>query len=171
MYHPITIANYFIVRSFEQADDLTPMKLLKLVYIAHGWYLGAIEKPFISEEVEAWKYGPVIVSLYRSTKKYEGEQVTDLIGIDNIDPLLDTNKDEYEIKFLDEIWKYYRGYDGLELLNLTCLDDSPWHQTVIRGKTIISDDLIISHYRDKLPDDIQTSSLVKELRSKQQARD
>jgi hypothetical protein len=31
------IANYFIDKALEDDRELTPMKLIKLVYLAHGW--------------------------------------------------------------------------------------------------------------------------------------
>ena len=58
MYQPLTISNYFIQKLHETGSPVTAMKLIKLVYIAHGWHL-ALEngKSLISEAVMAWKYG------------------------------------------------------------------------------------------------------------------
>ena len=52
------------------------MKLIKLVYIAHGWHL-ALEngKSLISEAVMAWKYGHVINSLYQKLKRYGSQDI------------------------------------------------------------------------------------------------
>src|SRR4051794_28085835 len=70
------VARYFIEQS--QRDgilDLTPMKVLKLVYIAHGWVLSSADAPLISESVQAWKFGPVIPSLYHYFKRYGASPV------------------------------------------------------------------------------------------------
>ena len=60
------IANYFLDKSI----DLTPMKIIKLVYIAHGWHLAITDKPLIEDYVQAWEFGPVIPDLYHEFKKY-----------------------------------------------------------------------------------------------------
>ena len=67
-YSTQDIANYFLQKG-EKDPTMTPMKLIKLVYIAHGWNLGLTGKPLVSEDAEAWKYGPVFPSLYN---KYRG---------------------------------------------------------------------------------------------------
>jgi uncharacterized phage-associated protein len=66
-YDPKAIANYFIARAAADGKRLTPLQLIKLVYIAHGWYLGLTGEPLINEPPEAWQYGPVIPSLYPSS--------------------------------------------------------------------------------------------------------
>lgn len=38
-YHSILVANYFIVKAIENNTKLNPLKLIKLVYIAYGWYM------------------------------------------------------------------------------------------------------------------------------------
>ncbi|MDC4872757.1 DUF4065 domain-containing protein, partial [Acinetobacter baumannii] len=56
----------------------TPMQLLKLVYIAHGWMLALFNRPLFNEKVEAWKYGPVIPELYEAVKHYKANPVKEL---------------------------------------------------------------------------------------------
>ena len=36
MYPSLVVSNFFINKSIEEGVELTPMKLLKLVYITHG---------------------------------------------------------------------------------------------------------------------------------------
>ena len=52
------------------------MKLQKLVYIAHGWHLGLFDGLLISERVEAWRWGPVIESLYHEFKEFAKQPIT-----------------------------------------------------------------------------------------------
>ena len=80
MYQSLTISNYFIQKLHETGHPVTAMKLIKLVYIAHGWYLALNEgKSLINEAIQAWKYGPVIHSLYHKLKKYYQH---DILSID-----------------------------------------------------------------------------------------
>ena len=62
MHSSIRIAVEFLELAKNQTHykEITTMQLLKLVYIAHGWMLGLYDKPLISDEVEAWQYGPFI---------------------------------------------------------------------------------------------------------------
>ena len=72
----VSVANYFIGKGIESGIEVTPMKLIKLVYVAHGWYLGNYQKPLIGEASEAWKYGPTIPSLYHSFKQLGNQKIT-----------------------------------------------------------------------------------------------
>lgn len=76
MHNPLAIANYFIELAKNDDNLVSPMKLQKLVYFAHGWCLALADKPLINEKVEAWQYGPVVGSLYREFKKYGNEGIT-----------------------------------------------------------------------------------------------
>src|SRR5882762_236012 len=69
-YDPKSIANVFLALAEAEGKHLTPLQLIKLVYIAHGWYLALTQKPLISEQAEAWQYGPVIPSLYQEFKGF-----------------------------------------------------------------------------------------------------
>ena len=63
-YQAVAIANAFIdIGKQNNATDLTPMKLQKLVYFAHGWNLGATGRPLINEEVEA-------LAIWAGSQKY-----------------------------------------------------------------------------------------------------
>ena len=42
-YNPTTVANYFIDK-YAKVGNLTPMKIIKLTYIAYGWYLALTNK-------------------------------------------------------------------------------------------------------------------------------
>ena len=57
------------------------MKLQKLAYFAHGWNLAIRNTPLINESVEAWKFGPVIPSLYHDVKGYGMEPITAKIPV------------------------------------------------------------------------------------------
>ena len=65
------VASYFVELADERgAGPFTPMQLLKLTYIAHGYSLGLQSTPLIENKVEAWKFGPVIPDLYHSIKEF-----------------------------------------------------------------------------------------------------
>ncbi|QLH42366.1 MAG: DUF4065 domain-containing protein [Coxiellaceae bacterium] len=57
------------------------MKLAKLIYVAHGWSLALNDVPLIDEAVQAWKFGPVIESVYHEFKHF-GNDVINSLAID-----------------------------------------------------------------------------------------
>lgn len=70
MHNSLAIANYFIELTKNYDNLVSPMKLQKLVYFAHGWCLAHADKPLINEKVEAWQYRPVVSSLYLTAITY-----------------------------------------------------------------------------------------------------
>lgn len=118
-YSPARIANYFIEKSDYTA---TPMKVMGLVYIAHGWCLALTDCPLIDGPIEAWRYGPTIRSLYDSLKRYGNQPITKLIPYEYEEDGLTS---EYT-KFLDRIWEEFGDYTGEQLSNLTHQKDTPW---------------------------------------------
>jgi uncharacterized phage-associated protein len=143
-YSPHIIANYFIELSLQTGKELTPMKLVKLVYISHGWYLGLTNKPLIIEGVQAWKYGPVVTSVYHDFKHYGNQQITSMVI------------SQSDIEFLNKIWDVYKDMNGLQLSTLTHQKDTPWDIVWNQkdGKKIngalIPNDIIKNHYKAKM---------------------
>ena len=74
----ITVANFFVRKGIEEQDSgMTPMKVLKLSYIAYGWYLALYDSQLFNEPIQAWQYGPVIPSVYRAFKEYGNGRITE----------------------------------------------------------------------------------------------
>ena len=127
-YSALTIADYFLECASKEERVLTPMQLNKLVYLAHGWYLGYTGKPLIKEAVKAWKYGPIVVSVYQKTKKFGTGGVPGLLSPSGFFSSPETLSDE-DIPLLSNVWKNYARFSGVELSTLTHTDDSPWAVT------------------------------------------
>lgn len=154
MQKSLTIANYFIKKARETGMEMTPMKLIKMVYIANGWYLALKGEPLIDEKAEAWKYGPVVKSVYNEFKHYSRGQINELYS--DLSGRMPMPTDEELIKFLDRIWEVYGSYNGLQLSALTHQKDTPWYTTWHdkgghrRESAIIDNELIKDHYKAKL---------------------
>ncbi|UIP32589.1 Panacea domain-containing protein [Stutzerimonas kunmingensis] len=151
------VANYFIQKSFNEGVSLTPMKLIKLVYIAHGWHRGYFHKNLIDDGVQAWRYGPVIPELYRNIRRYGRNNVTGFIdGYGIIGDQANPAPDENSLALLEHVWKTYSRYDGLQLSAMTHQRNTPWDITWrdcdgnSYAQPIISNELIERHYREKI---------------------
>jgi uncharacterized phage-associated protein len=144
MYNPSTIANYFI-KNYSSSGELTPMKIIKLVYISYSWYLTVTNgKKLITELPQAWDYGPVFPSLYQNLKKYGKTQIKDTIPNDSRWEKIQ-NSDK---PFLDKMWKMYGTYGGVYLSAITHTINSPWDKARKKGfNSNINDSDIIEHYK------------------------
>lgn len=146
-YSSITIANYFI-KSKSKFGQLTPMKILKLVYLADAWYMTLKngEEKLVNEKVQAWDYGPVFPNLYRSIKT-NGR-------VDLTEPLLYDKEETINVEdvgFLEKVWEMYGQYNGITLSAMTHKKGTPWEKVYCKGcNSEIPNDLIIDHYKPKL---------------------
>ena len=122
-YTPSHIANFFL----EKKDhDISNLKLNKLVYIAEGFSLALLDRDLFSEPIEAWRYGPVIPSLYNEFKKY-GSTIIKGFSRQKLKKYPKINNKDNNIKdVLSIVWDYYKGETGLNLINLTHEVGTPW---------------------------------------------
>lgn len=145
MYDSRVIANWFIDRANERGETLTPMQLIKLVYIAHGWMLGLHHRSLIQDEVQAWQYGPVIPKLYNSVRKHRSQPVTEPIAVSTreLDPLARS--------IVDQVYDIYGHFSGAALSRMTHASGTPWDMTYVPGQfgIEIPTDLIEDHYAQK----------------------
>jgi uncharacterized phage-associated protein len=49
----------------DQLGPIDAMKLQKLLYYAQGWHLAITDRPLFLDELEAWRDGPVVKSVFR----------------------------------------------------------------------------------------------------------
>ncbi len=133
-YTSAHIANFFLWRAKKEGINITVMKLLKLVYIAYGWYLALKNDKLFDEEIRAWRYGPVVPSLYHEFKitgsdpikgyavgrffNYEEDTLSKI-------PMIE-REDKDTISILNIVWREYKNKDGIELSRITHAAGSPW---------------------------------------------
>jgi uncharacterized phage-associated protein len=158
-YSSKAVANRFIEMAKEKGcTDLSPMKLQKLVYFAHAWFMAFTNKALIKEEVQAWKFGPVVSDIYFEFKDHGNSNINSYAtelrfsesGLELITPTID-DSDEDVNAVINEIWKVYGGFTPIQLSNLTHAKDSPW-------------DVVASSYGSELPKNLEIpNALIKEI--------
>ena len=65
MYSSVLIAGQFVNLGVKENNPVTQMKLQKMVFFAHGLHLALNNgDPLIREKFLAWKFGPVVPTIY-----------------------------------------------------------------------------------------------------------
>ena len=147
----ISLANYFVDRAVSEQTKLYQLGLMKRVYITHGFCLAIFGKSALDprfDVVEAWKYGPVIPSVYHSFKHYGKKPITEGAVIIDVDEKtyeieVETQKlTDTDIKEVaDTIWKRYLGFPDSRMVAMTHREGTPWSMSYVPGKTCEIPDL------------------------------
>lgn len=135
-----SVADYFIANIGEKfrVDNL---KLNKIVYIAFGFSISLRNVLLFEEEIQAWKYGPVIPDLYHYFKRHGSQNITQVSekGLEI--------KDQGTLEILKLIKGIYENKGGLEIVELTHQPGTPWHYFYDKTKNkTITPNIIKSYY-------------------------
>jgi uncharacterized phage-associated protein len=137
----IDIASYFIeLASNINENDLTNLKLQKLLYFAQGKYLSKYDAPLFKENIEAWPLGPVVREVYNEYKGCGAFPIT----VFDIKVKHTKNIPANIKKFLNEIWEDRGKFSASYLVSLTHKKGTAWYET-FKGKgnySVISRDLL-----------------------------
>lgn len=121
--HSTEIANEFLKRAYHDGRSLTQMQLQKLVYLAHGISLAVLDRPLVTDQVEAWDYGPVYRGMYKELRQYGAEPVQALIKLPSA---AGTGLSNDETAIVDYVWRTFGDFPAFKLSALTHLPDTPW---------------------------------------------
>jgi len=148
-----SVANEFINLCDRHNVDLTNMKLVKLIYVAQGLSLSLLDRPiFNDDEIQAWKYGPVVPSIYHEFKHYKSNPISSKSVIldrnweNSSEPIL---IDEEDKKIVELAWNLYKDTPAIELVRSTHRPGTPWSLTYIDGKNKTIDNKLIKKYYDQ----------------------
>lgn len=152
-YTPQHIANYFLARAESEGRSLDQLKLMKLVYIAYGWYLALTGKQLFREEIQAWQHGPVIRSIYDEFKHFGRDAIScrasefDYETFEMSEPEVPHSDGDTRL-ILDKVWAAYRSFTGWQLRQKTHEANTPWSMVYRRGARdqVIGDELIRPHF-------------------------
>lgn len=150
MYPASLIAQEFVKRGIKEGQFVTQMKVQKMVFFAHGYHLAIYNKPLINENFEAWKYGPVVKSIYDDLKFYGSGLITDCDHFQSLDP-----KRSYELTYsakdsIDYTWEMMKNFTASALSNWTHQVGSPWDMAYNTKRNVPIDDKVICAYFEEL---------------------
>lgn len=157
----LSIANYFIELAENESKGIRPLKLMKLVYIAHGYILAILDKSALDprfDKVEAWKFGPVIPSVYHSFKIYGNENIRKKTSVfkeenpENDFPLMETPElnGDAEKEICEFVWRNYGDFSGSDLVTMLHRDGTPWSMFYKIGQNVEIPDYATQKYYKRM---------------------
>lgn len=109
----------YIFRRLRKLGLVEALKLQKLLYYSNAWSLADRGVPMFSDEIQAWKHGPVVAAIY---PLHRGEIELATWPHGDADALAAADKDH-----VDNIIDTYGGLSGWRLRNLTH-NERPWKE-------------------------------------------
>ena len=147
MYDVNKIANWFIwyneyIRDFENedTDDITNMKLQKLLFYAQSAFLAIKGVPLFNNNILAWEHGPVVPEIYDKFKINGNKGITEY----NENDLKDISKDD--VNLLIDVYNLFGEYSAWGLRNLTH-SENPWKST--ERNNVIAPDKMANTFKEK----------------------
>lgn len=70
MYPALEVAKLLLRLAHDDDDDITNLKLQKLLYYAQGRFLAAYDEPLFVENVVRWTHGPVVPEVYHEYRRF-----------------------------------------------------------------------------------------------------
>jgi uncharacterized phage-associated protein len=120
IYRAIDIATWFVNRvDRDSGDDITHLKLQKLVYYAQSWHLANYHEPLFKEDILAWTHGPVIMTVWLKYKQHNWQSLPP--------EKIDTEIDCKSAKFLELVYQSYAHINAKTLEKMTH-DEPPWRE-------------------------------------------
>jgi uncharacterized phage-associated protein len=146
------IAKEFVNMGIEAGDPVTQMKLQKMVYFAQGLHLALHQEILCNEPFFAWKFGPVIPSIYQLYKKWGSSAIIEKpLSSDSGNPNNPDVLTSAERETIDYTWEITKNLDGITLSNWSHAANSPWAQAYAKGEnTVISNSLIKEYFEQNL---------------------
>lgn len=127
------VAAYFLGTVDEESgDNITNLKLQKLLYYAQGLYVAMNGVPLFEDPIEAWDLGPVVGSVYRDSKCSKSQPIPCPEHFDPTDYPPDIRE------FLGAISAAFGQYSAWKLSQMTHAEP-PWKASYVPNQnTVIS---------------------------------
>ena len=128
------IENYYHAQIDKNIEELTQMKVMKLLYFAFGRYISRHNQFLFQSDILALQYGPVVAEVrdvYNGQKSIVAETIDDQAFADF--NLIEEN--DMMSEFLHQILNDYDDKNAYGLSQITHQSNSPWSITSDGGRT------------------------------------
>ena len=131
LFTPSHVANFILTQAEYEEAPVTQLKLLKLVYLLYGWVRAILDERLFDEDIQAWKLGPVVPSLYHEFKRFGSDPITERsFCMDDYGTVTRPSipDDHPVVIIMKRAWDVYKPFKALALVNKTHEPDSPWER-------------------------------------------
>jgi uncharacterized phage-associated protein len=154
---PRSIANLLLKEARARDFSISNLKLQKLLFLCHAFYLVETGQGLVRGSFEAWQYGPVHREAYDAFKRFAAEPITE--DADKLDPVTGIRQalalptDRAVIDVVQKVLQFYGAKSPGELVELTHAKNGPWDHVVSAAATNaniglkISDDIIAERFK------------------------
>ena len=149
-YPSAAVARIFLYLAWSESNELSHLQVMKMTYMAHGFFLAIVRRPLVSDPVEVWQYGPVFPNLHeKMTECGAGPmQIVSSIPAESGEMDGSLASDEDQMELITAVYHRYKQYGGAALAAMTHRPETPWNKVVddfARGVRITNDS-IQRHY-------------------------
>lgn len=108
------VAKHLARLAASEGCALDPMKLQKMLYYIQCWHLAEKGDPLFPEVFKAWKWGPVVPTVWHD---YNGNEEN---------PTPDRELNDSQCELVESVWAAMKDFDGLELSKMTHRPNTAW---------------------------------------------
>ena len=146
-YDALDIATWFIYKTnaekkenqasndnYEIYENLTHLKLQKLLYFAQGISLARNGVALFNNKIEAWEHGPVVKCVWNRFSNKGRSEIT-IDDVDNSSEIIrriETDTETREV--LNMTYDNFAIYTAWQLRNMTHIVNGPWYVTYVPEK-------------------------------------
>lgn len=132
IYNALDVARYVIRKSVDIGKPIDQLKLQKILYYIQASFLVKKDKVCFCDPILAWRFGPVVESVYRCYNKYSSMNLYPdrKDGINIIDE---------DVRIMDAVIDKYKNKTAWYLVEQTH-KEKPWLDTA-QSDTILIDDI------------------------------
>ncbi len=137
--------------------EVTNLKLQKLLFLCHAFFLVEKGKRLIRGHFLAWKWGPVNREAYDAFQSFGKNPIraeaVHTNPVNGEQTRLNTPEDQEVTDLVQKIVKFYGSWTASELVTLTHAKNGPWHHVVSAAPKSanmglkISDEIIVKRFK------------------------
>ena len=126
MRSALEIANWLIVN--RGPHQITNLKMQKLLYVVFGFHAASYDEELFYDPIEAWKYGPVVQSVYYQLNHHRRNPIETPISLpDGSVPMVFDGENE-AIDSLKSVLNIIGHKSAIDLMVWSHKSGSPWDQ-------------------------------------------
>lgn len=141
MYDVLSVCKFIISNEDENGRSVSNLRLQKLLYFIQGQFLIERNELCFHNEIEAWKYGPVVPDAYRVYKFYGSSSIQEN---DN-----DSEIDDAFAELIERTLEEGSSFTTGQLIEQSHIEGGPWEKNYCEGyKKIIPESDMRSFFRE-----------------------